>query len=192
MSRYFLGSEISSYGEKNGYVDFAAFASSFPHIECNADKFMKYDFELVNGNEVHYVDSDGKTYTPYERNKRVEEIREEIEVIQDKINELEEEKSLMPKSGNSLRTEEQIEQEISLLEDDIGAHENEIETLNYEYSNDIFEFFITDANGYDILRRYTDEIVYYVPDFNVYLWGVTHFGASWESVLTSIPIDDTM
>lgn len=54
---------------------------------------------------------------------------------------------------------------------------------------DIFQWFIIDENGADILKRWTDEIVYYNHRANMYIWGVTHYGTSWNYVLTDIKID---
>ena len=34
-----------------------------------------------------------------------------------------------------------------------------------------------------------NEIVYYNETLDLYLWGVTHYGTSWNCVLTSIAID---
>ena len=37
--------------------------------------------------------------------------------------------------------------------------------------------------------RETNEIVFYSEDLDMYLWGVTHYGTSWDYVLTDIKID---
>lgn len=73
---------------------------------------------------------------------------------------------------------------------------NEVELVNgcdyddeNDYYYDIFQYFIIDHNGYDILTELTDEIVYYIPVLDMYIWGVTHLGTSWDYVLTDIKID---
>ena len=38
------------------------------------------------------------------------------------------------------------------------------------------------------LRDYTDEIIYYHEDLDMYVWGVTHFGTAWDYVLTDIKL----
>lgn len=53
---------------------------------------------------------------------------------------------------------------------------------------DIYQFYIISYEGYVFLREYTDEIVYYNNELDVYLWGVTHFGTSWDYVLTDIKL----
>jgi hypothetical protein len=58
-----------------------------------------------------------------------------------------------------------------------------------DYYYDIYQYFIIDNNGYNILKEYTDEIVYYLEDLDIYIWGVTHYGTSWRYVLTDIKID---
>lgn len=60
-----------------------------------------------------------------------------------------------------------------------------------EYGNEreVFQWYIVDDNGADILTELTDEIVYYNDDLDLYVWGVTHFGTSWDYVLTDIRIE---
>ena len=72
---------------------------------------------------------------------------------------------------------------------------NEVEVVNgYDYDEeddtyaDIYQYYIISDNGADILKDYTDEIVYYLPLLDCYVWGVTHFGTSWDYVLTDIEI----
>lgn len=57
------------------------------------------------------------------------------------------------------------------------------------YAN-IFQYYIIDNNGAEILKEWTDEVVYYIPVLDIYVWGVTHFGTSWDYVLTDIKIDE--
>lgn len=59
---------------------------------------------------------------------------------------------------------------------------------NDEYV-DIYQYYIIDANGAEILQDYTDEIVYYIESLDMYIWGVTHYGTSWDYVLTDIKIE---
>lgn len=49
---------------------------------------------------------------------------------------------------------------------------------------DIYQYYIISNAGYRFLREYTDELVYYNDELDVYLWGITHFGTSWDYVLT--------
>lgn len=43
-------------------------------------------------------------------------------------------------------------------------------------------------HGYEILREFTDELVFYNEDLNLYLWGITHFGTAWDHVLTDVKL----
>ena len=53
---------------------------------------------------------------------------------------------------------------------------------------DIFQYYIIDEWGVEFLEKYTNEIVYYNEVLDVYLWGITHWGTSWDYVLTDIKI----
>jgi hypothetical protein len=55
---------------------------------------------------------------------------------------------------------------------------------------DIFQYYIISQNGAEILQRLTDEIVYYIEPIDLYIWGATHYGTSWDYVLTDIEIDN--
>ena len=53
---------------------------------------------------------------------------------------------------------------------------------------EIYQYYIITYSGYKFLERYTDEIVYYNEELDMYLWGITHFGTSWDYVLTDIQL----
>jgi len=55
-----------------------------------------------------------------------------------------------------------------------------------EESKEIYQEYIITDSGADYLKRKTEEIVYYNDEINMYLWGITHFGTSWDGVYTEI------
>lgn len=57
-------------------------------------------------------------------------------------------------------------------------------------SMEIFQYYIISDRGYEILSEFTNEIVFYNEDLDMYVWGVCHYGTSWDYVLTDIKIDD--
>ncbi len=61
---------------------------------------------------------------------------------------------------------------------------------NEEYDEyiEVFQYYIISDNGADILQELTDEIVYYNEKLDMYLWGITHYGTSWDNVLTDIKV----
>lgn len=58
-----------------------------------------------------------------------------------------------------------------------------------EITCEIFQYYIISDNGAQILQRYTDELLYYIDSLDVYIWGVAHFGTSWDYILTDIKIN---
>lgn len=58
------------------------------------------------------------------------------------------------------------------------------------YGCDVYQTYIISESGYQFLNRYTDEIVYYNEGLDLYLWGITHFGTSWDYVLTDIKVKE--
>lgn len=54
--------------------------------------------------------------------------------------------------------------------------------------DEIYQYYIISYEGYEFLSRFTDEIVFYNEKLDIYLWGITHFGTSWDYVLTDIKL----
>lgn len=162
----FCGNEASKYAKENGYLDYATLAKAFDAVLNNNIIQMTSDgcyWETENGSEEYYEDNDGNIYTYDEKEERVEE-------LESKIEELEE-----------LETEE-AKAEIEKIKEDI-------ETLENAYYYDIYQYFIISNDGAKILKDYTDEIVFYNEALDMYVWGVTHYGISWDYVLTDIRLN---
>lgn len=100
---------------------------------------------------------------------------EEIEELEEKRDELEEENENNPSQ---------------ILENEIDSINEKIEELENEQDEqtEIFQYFIVDDWGGRLLQE-INEIVFYNEKLDMYLWGVTHYGTSWEYVLTNIPIE---
>lgn len=52
--------------------------------------------------------------------------------------------------------------------------------------HEIYQWYIISDHGARFLIEHTDEIVYYHEEMDMYVWGITHFGTSWDYVLTDI------
>lgn len=68
---------------------------------------------------------------------------------------------------------------------ELVSGEEEDEDGNFR---EVYQYYIISDSGYTFLRDYTDEIVYYNEELDMYLWGITHFGTSWDYVLTDIKL----
>lgn len=100
---------------------------------------------------------------------------DEIEELEEKRDELEEENENNPSQ---------------ILENEINEINEQIEELESEQDDEpeVFQWFIVDEWGARLLQD-INEIVYYNDTLDMYLWAVTHYGTSWNYVLTSIKID---
>ena len=162
---HFFGNQISEYGLENGRVDYATLAKSFNHVMNNEIIRNTYEYgewEVVNGTDEYYEDSDGNRYDYSGMQEKLEEYQEELDAINDLENWTEE--------------DEERRDEI----------EREMEALQEAQYEEVFQYFIIDGNGYDILSHWTDELVWYNEALNMYVWGVTHYGTAWNYVLTEI------
>lgn len=99
---------------------------------------------------------------------------DEIEELEEKRDELEEENENSPSQ---------------IIENEINEINEQIEELENEQDNEpeVFQWFIVDDWGARLLQD-INEIVYYNETLDMYLWGVTHYGTSWNYVLTTINI----
>lgn len=66
--------------------------------------------------------------------------------------------------------------------------------LDFDYEEEeiieepeVFQWYIVSGSGAQIIQDYTNEILYYHDELDIYLWGVTHWGTGWDYVLTDIP-----
>ncbi len=53
---------------------------------------------------------------------------------------------------------------------------------------EVYQYYIISDAGAKFLQDFTDEILYYHNDLDMYVWGITHFGTSWDYVLTDIKL----
>lgn len=58
-----------------------------------------------------------------------------------------------------------------------------------EYNTDIYQWIHIGVRGADFLNEYTNELVLYNYEYDSYLWGINHFGTSWDYVLTDIELN---
>ena len=99
---------------------------------------------------------------------------DEIEELEEKLDELEEENESSPSQ---------------IIENEINEINDKIEELEREQDDqEVFQWYIVDDLGAGLLQD-INQIVYYNETLDMYLWGVTHYGTSWDYVLTDIKID---
>ncbi len=53
---------------------------------------------------------------------------------------------------------------------------------------EVYQYYIITDSGARMLEELTDELVYYHSGLDMYLWGITHFGTSWDYVLTDVKL----
>lgn len=62
------------------------------------------------------------------------------------------------------------------------------EMVNGEFRKMVFQDYIISDYGYEFLAEYTDELVFYNEKLDIYVWAITHFGTSWDYVLTDVKL----
>ena len=81
--------------------------------------------------------------------------------------------------------DEEDEEERDEIEKKIEELEEEQDRINYE--TECYQYYIVSDGGARILEE-AGEILYYNYQLDMYVWGVTHCGTSWDYVLTDIKI----
>lgn len=171
--KYFYGNEISEYGIQHNRVDYRTLAKSFDAVLCN--DITKLFYSTVNGeyNEAKQINGF------IDNSEEIEELEEKKDSLQEKLDELD----------ALFDYDEKIYHDIETKIEDI---EEKIEELEREQDEpaEIYQYYIISDSGKDILKYHTNEIIYYIPVLDIYVWGVTHYGTSWDYVLTEIKIEE--
>ena len=170
--KYYYGNAISEYGMKNGYVDYATLAKCFDAVLNN--DIMQLTYELGYWYQVSgTVDNS-----------------DEIEELEEKKYELEEEKEDLENLLEDDENNKNVAAKLENIENEIDNLNDQIEELESEQDDEpeVFQWYIVDDWGARLLQD-INEIVYYNETLDMYLWGVTHYGTSWDYVLTDIKID---
>lgn len=78
-----------------------------------------------------------------------------------------------------------------VLNNDIMYKTEEIGYWNQINGDDeeINQYFIVDDKGAEIIQEYTNDPLFYNEELNMYVWGITHCGKSWDYVLTDIKLN---
>ena len=157
---YFYGNKISDYGREHGFVDYATLAKSFDAVLNN---------NIVQSIGWENWETENGYFEYYEDS---EGNTYDYDSAQTKIEELEERQSELDEDS-----------------EEFEELQSEIDELNDPHYEEIYQYFIIDDNGADILKRETNEIVLYNAELDMYVWCVTHWGTSWDYVLTNIPCE---
>ena len=174
FNEWFYGHKISEYGLKNGYVDYRTFSQAFDAVLNN--NIMEQttaaglgEWEPINSGE-YWEDSDGNIYTDYD------EITEKIDILEGK------QWTLLESYGETYSYN--LPEAAAAEYDELQTQIDELNNLDSIYP-EVYQWFIISDPGARICEEF-GEILYYNSELDIYLWGVTHWGTSWDYVLTNI------
>lgn len=159
----FYGNEASDYAKENGYLDYSTLAKAFDAVMNNNIMETTTDIGYYWEQENEIIDNSDK----------IEELENQIEELEDKMYEFDEDSN-----------------DYKAFEEEIEKIRTRIEELEEEANQgEIFQYFIISDNGAEILKNWTNEIVFYNEELDMHVWGVTHCGTSWDYVLTDIKLN---
>lgn len=162
---YFCGNEVSDYAKEQGYLDYRTLAKAFDAV--------------LNNDIMSITDSNGIGY--WNQENGMIDNSDEIEELENKISDTEEKMEELDEKSNDYK----------VLESEIDEMQSRIDELHnqQDYPPEIFQWYIVNGNGADIIKEYTDDPLYYNEALDMYLWGVTHYGTSWDYVLTDVKLN---
>ncbi|EPD59103.1 hypothetical protein HMPREF1215_00710 [Coprococcus sp. HPP0074] len=165
----FCGNEASDYAKEQGYLDYATFAKAFDAVLNNSI--------MENTCEVGF----------WEQENGIIDNSEEINELNEKEEELSVALSNMVDEGKDDSKEyQEIEKERNEI---VTQIENLEEEQEQSYNQDIFQYFIVSDQGVEMIKQYTDDPLFYNETLDMYVWGITHFGTSWNYVLTDVKLN---
>lgn len=164
-STYFCGNEASDYAKEQGYLDYATFAKAFDAV-LNNDIISKTQ-------EIGYWELE---------NGMIDDNSEEIEELEEKLSFLDDE---------LLMLDDEETEEINRINSEIVEVQEKIEELQEEqdYQYEIYQYYIVSDNGAEFIKQYTDDPLFYNEELDMHVWGVTHWGTSWDYVLTDVKLN---
>lgn len=119
-----------------------------------------------------------------DNSEKIEEVENIIEELENELEELE----------NAFNNNEflEIDEKYARMQDiksDLEGYNETIEELEEEEnaSVEIYQYYIVSENAIALLEE-AKEVYFYNSDLDMYIWGVTHYGTSWDYVLTDIKI----
>ena len=188
---YFFGNKISDYGLKNGYVDYRTLAKAFDAV-LNNDIVQNtsacgFDWELVSGWKDYSEEKEAAR-------DRIEEIESDMEELRDDAANYRDQAADAYDAGNMDLCDE-MEKSAERCADRLEELRGELEELEEHIADleaqedetpEIFQWYIVSDSGAEILQD-AEEIVYRCNALDLNVWGVTHWGTSWDYVLTDIP-----
>jgi DNA repair ATPase RecN len=183
----FYGQKISEYGIEHNRVDYRALAASFDAVLCN--DITKLFYGDVNG---EYCEAE-QVHGFIDNSEEIEELQEQLDEMQDALDDLQNElDEIEIETDADIEKYKQLETKINTSQEQIDEIQEQIDELEQEQdeSPEIFQYYIISDSGYNILKYHTNEIIYYLESLDVYIWGVTHWGTSWDYVLTDIKIEE--
>ena len=174
--KYFYGNQISEYGVQNDRVDYRTLAKCFDAVLNN--NIISYDidaWEQVSG----FIDNHEKIENNENKINKLQNVKEFLQEKQENYNESDKMYKLLEKLINKADDKQ----------NELQDNNNELEREQDEYP-EIFQYYIISDAGAELLQQETNEILFYNNNLDLYVWGVTHYGTSWDYVLTDIKISD--
>ena len=78
--------------------------------------------------------------------------------------------------------------ESMILCNNIADDWEDLEVMNGDIDNEIYQYYIIDDSTAQRLIDNTDEIILYHNRLDIYILGVCHYGTSWQYVLTDFEL----
>ena len=157
----FCGAVPSRAETECGYYNYATVGKALG-VKLYKDFRSDEDWELINGDDVRYYDSEGNSYNSRGCFEKIEELECLLEEGR--------------KAG----------MDISKMKKEVDFLTNHGECLP------VCDYYEISREAARILMQESEELVFYNRKKNTYLWGICFCGISWKMVSTSVPVRQKM
>lgn len=187
MNKYFSGIEVSKTGLKNGRVDLGTLRKVVNGVLNNEivekSSTCGIEWELISGSVEYCCDMDGNVYTPEKAKERIDELDNMIAEVKDKYYEDDENAEA---DEDEYEYDEEDEENIRSWKNNIKCLESYLESPELVT---IYQYYIISEDAAKLMMRESEEqIIFYCEEFDMYVWGITTYGASWSDILTDIEL----
>ena len=165
-SKYFCGNKISEYGLNNGYLDYKTLSKAFDAVLVN--DITKLFYSTISGEYVEPEQVNGYI----DNSEAIDAKREQIETLE------------------YTRDNSDDDEQIAYIDEQIAIINEQIDDLEREQDEqqEIYQYYIISDCGADLVREYTNDPLFHIDFLDCYVWGITHYGTSWDYVLTDCKI----
>lgn len=75
--------------------------------------------------------------------------------------------------------------------DEIELNDENFDINDYfELDKEFYQYYIVNSRDAETIQDLTDDVIFYIEELDVCLWGIEHYGSSWDIVPISLNLEE--